>query len=195
MLERFRLLGAVAILVAAAADPAHAADGISSTVVPLPPPAAAASLVRAADGNLWFTVFDNAAGKFGYIVRMTPVGLSYYRLPPFTRSGLAQQTLPIGLTNAPPNGNAGPLPHGRGPLVPLPPPARQLVFSWVTADAVHSLFPTDAGLGTIDIDHPSRIVEYASQNPGDPLYSPSLILDPNTYTLVATASPPMIWAN
>ena len=181
MFDRLRCaLFATWFLVAAA--PAHGASEISTSVVPLPNGTVATSLVRAVDGNFWFSDFDPISGSVGYLVRLGSGGTTtYYRMPNFTGLGVPNEpTIAIALVNAP----AFLAYSGQTP---------QLIFNWLVYNPA-TQSANEAGLGTIDVYHPSQITEYAGQTSGDPLYGFSFTLEPFATTLVSSRWPPMIWS-
>jgi hypothetical protein len=176
MLLRARTFALAATLLLFA-SPVGAANGIWSSTVRLPNYTYAVSLITGPDGNLWFSDFYPLAGGTGYIVRLDATGnTTYFELPNFSGFEGPLPTLSLGLTN-----------------VPLPPPGspRQLAFNWIAYNPV-TQGTSEAGLGTIDVDYPPRIKEYAGQNPGDPLYSARLTLEPIAFGIGLRSSPPEI---
>jgi hypothetical protein len=181
MLARFRT-AVLASSLLLSASPAHAANGIWSTTIYLPNVTYPFSLITGPDGNLWFSDFPAVSGGTGYIVRLTPSGTTtYFPLPNFNGYGTAgglggsQPTMSIALTNAP-------------AAIGAP---RQLAFNWLTYSPATFAYG-EFGLGVIDIDHPSQITEYAAGNPGDPLYSSRMTLEPFALSIASRSSPPEI---
>jgi hypothetical protein len=157
------------------------AKATASTVIPLPVGSSTFSMVAGPDGNMWFTDASAYAGnpEVGYLVRLAPNGTTtYFSLPAVAvPGGSREQTIAFALVNAP----ATPLTLGR----------RLIVFNWVAFNSMRQSVD-ESGLGTIDVDNPSNILEYPSGNPGDLLYSPALALEHGA-SIASGSNPPVIW--
>jgi hypothetical protein len=176
MLLRARIVALAAVFLLFA-SPAHAANGIWSSTVRLPNYTYAVSLITGPDGNLWFSDFYALAGGTGYIVRLDATGnTTYFEMPNFSSFEGPLPTLALGLTNVPPPQSGSP---------------RQLAFNWVAYNPITQA-GIESGLGTIDVDYPPRVKEYAGQNPGDPLYSARLTLESLAFHIASRSSPPEI---
>jgi hypothetical protein len=173
MLLRARTV-ALAALVLLFASPVRAANGIWSSRVRLPNYTYALSLITGPDGNLWFSDFYPVTGGTGYIVRLDSRGnTTYFEMPNFSGFEGPMPTLSVGITNVPPPPSGFP---------------RQLVFNWIAYNPVTQT-AIESGLGTVDVDYPPRVKEYAAQNPGDPLYSARLTLEPIAAGIASRSSP------
>lgn len=163
--------------------PKIAESATTSTVIPLPLGSATFSMVAGPDGNMWFTDASSYSGnpQFGYLVRLAPNGTTtYFSLPAVTvPGGSTEQTIAFALVDAP----ATPLTLGR----------RLIIFNWIAFNALSQSID-ESGLGTIDVDNPSNILEYPFQNPGDLLYSPALTLEHPAASLASGSNPPVIWS-
>ena len=176
MLLRARMIALAAVFLLFA-SPANAANGIWSSTVRLPNYTYAVSLITGPDGNLWFSDFYPFAGGTGYIVRLDSRGnTTYFEMPNFSSFQGPVPTLSMALTNVPPSVGGAP---------------RQLAFNWIAYNAATQVV-IESGLGTIDVDSPPRVKEYAGQNPGDPLYSARTTLEPIAFNLSSTNSPPQV---
>jgi hypothetical protein len=163
--------------------PAIAKAATTSTVIPLPVGSSTFSMVAGPDGNIWFTNASVFPGNpvLGYLVRLAPNGTTTnFTLPAVAvPGGSKERTVAIALVDAP----ATPLTLGR----------RLIVFNWAAANAISGSID-ESGLGTIDVDYPSNILEYAAENPGDPLYSPALTLESPAASIASGSNPPVIWS-
>jgi hypothetical protein len=131
-----------------------------------------ASLQPEADGNVWFSaIAPNGGGSA--LGRITPAGVvSYVDLPPMTVNGAASATVPLALAPALPGA-----------------PSDRVFFTWGAGASV-----VDYGIGVLPFADPARVELKAAALPGDPLYSPAVAGQFETFSLLVTGPEARIWS-